>query len=57
MKRYIRPITGPRCPQGFRKLRFLDYVTMAQNGGKIVRLTHLLFYSQEILLVLISVGG
>jgi len=36
----IGPITGPRCPEGSRKLRFLDYMTMAQNGGK-VSLMHL----------------
>jgi len=29
----ISPITGPRCPEGSRKLRFPDYVTMAQDGG------------------------
>ena len=28
----ISPITGPRCPEGSRKLRFPDYVTMAQNS-------------------------
>jgi len=37
---YISPITGPRCPEGSRKLRSLDYVTMAQDGGKIVSITH-----------------
>jgi len=36
--------TGPRCPEGSRKLRFPDYVTVA-------------LYSQEILLVLISGRG
>ena len=36
----IGPITGPRCPEGSRKLRFPDYVTMAQDGGKVVSLTH-----------------
>jgi len=36
----ICPITGPRCPEGSRKLRFPDYVTMAQDGGKVVSLTH-----------------
>ena len=36
----ISPITGSRCPEGSRKLRLPDYVTMAQNGGKVVRLTH-----------------
>jgi len=34
------PITVPRCPQGSRKLRFPDYVAMAQDGGKVVSLTH-----------------
>jgi len=36
----ISPITGPRCPEGSRKLRFPDYVAVAQNGGKVVSLTH-----------------
>jgi len=31
----IGPITGPRCPEDSRKLRFPDYVKMAQNGGKV----------------------
>jgi len=39
-KRYISPITDPRCPDGFRKLRFPDYVTMAQDGSKVVSLMH-----------------
>jgi len=34
------PITGPRCPEGSRKLRFPDYMTMAQNGDKVVSLMH-----------------
>ena len=37
----ISPTTGPRCSQCSRKLRFPDYVTMAQDGGKVVSLTHL----------------
>jgi len=36
----ISPIKGPRCPEGSRKLRFPDYVTMAQDGGKVVSLMH-----------------
>ena len=36
----ISPITGPRCPQDSRKLSFPDYMTMAQNGGKVVSITH-----------------
>jgi len=27
-------------PEGFRKLRFLDFMTTAQDGGKFVSLTH-----------------
>jgi len=34
------PITGPRCPECSRKLRFPDCMTMAQDGGKVVSLTH-----------------
>jgi len=34
------PITSPRCPQGSSKWRFPDYVTMTQDGGKVVSLTH-----------------
>jgi len=33
-------VTGRRCSEGSRKLRFPDYVTMAQDGGKDVSLTH-----------------
>ena len=36
----ISPITGPRCPEGSRKLSFPDYVKTAQDGGKIVSLKH-----------------
>ena len=53
----ISPITGPRCPEGSRKLRFPDYVTVAQDDGKAVSLTYRLPLPQEILLVLISVRG
>ena len=56
-KSSISHITGPRCPEGSRKLRFPDYVKMAQDGGKIVSLTHRPLLTQEILLVLISVRG
>jgi hypothetical protein len=29
----INPVTGPRCPEGSRKLRFPDFVTTAQDGS------------------------
>jgi len=47
----INPITGPWCPEGFRELRFPDYLTVDQNSGKVVS-----FYLQK-MLVLISVRG
>jgi len=31
---------GKSVPEGSRKLRFPDYVTMAQDGGKVVSLMH-----------------
>ena len=42
-------------PDGSRKLRFLHYTKTAQDGGKVVSLTHRPPLPQEILLVLISV--
>jgi len=49
------PLQARRCPEGSKKLRFPDFVTAAQDGGKVVSLTHL--YPQEIILVFISVRG
>ena len=34
------PLQAPRCPECSRMLSFPDYVTMAQDGGKVVSLTH-----------------
>jgi hypothetical protein len=46
------PLQTCSGPEGSRKLRFPDFMTMAQDSGKVVSLTH-----QEIHLVLISVRG
>ena len=48
------PLQAWSDPEGSRKLRFPDYMTMAQDGGK-VSPTHRPPLPQEILLVLISV--
>ena len=34
------PLQAWSGPEGFRKLRFPDFVTTAQDGGKFVSLTH-----------------
>jgi len=44
-------------PEGSRKLMFPDFMTTAQDGGKVVRLTHRPPLPHEIHLVLISVRG
>ena len=52
------PLQAWSGPEGSRKLRFPDFMTTAQGGGKVVSLTHRnSIYYQEILLVLISVRG
>jgi len=51
------PLKAWNGPEGSRKLRLPDFVTMAQDGGKVVSLTHRPPLPQEILLVLISVIG
>jgi hypothetical protein len=44
-------------PEGSRKLRFPDFMTTAQDGGKVVSLKHRPPLPREINLVLISVRG
>ena len=34
------PLQAESGPEGYRKLRFPDFMTMAQDGGKVVEFTH-----------------
>jgi hypothetical protein len=51
------PLQAWSGPEAFRKLRFPDFMTTAQDGGKVVSLTHRPPLPQEMYLVLISVRG
>jgi hypothetical protein len=51
------PLQACSGPEGSRNLRLPDYMTTAQDGGKVVSLTHRAPLPQEMLLVPISVRG
>jgi len=51
------PLQAWTGPEGSRKLRFPDFMTTAQDGGKVVNLTHRPPLPPEMLLVIISVRG
>jgi hypothetical protein len=51
------PLQAWRGPEGYRNLRLPDFVTTAQDGGRLSALGIGRLYPQEILLILISVRG
>jgi len=51
------PLKAWSSPEVSKKLRFPDFITTAQDGDKVVSLTHRPPLPQEIHLTLISVRG
>jgi len=51
------PLQAWSGPEGSRKLKFPDFMTMAKDGGKVNLTQRPPLYPQEIHLVLISVRG